>query len=99
MANVHPVQAVFDGTVVIHPDRGREGEPLAQLGRVDGAGKQVMPLAPLVKRERIPLPAGRNVALGQKVLDDGTQVGGARFKVASLGGQLNLLHNLLSSIQ
>ena len=71
LANVHPVEAVLNRTVVIHPDRGRERKPLAQLGRVEGAGKGVMPLAPLVKRERIPPPAGRRVALGQQVLDEG----------------------------
>lgn len=51
---------------------------LAQLGRVDGVGKKVAPLAPLVKGERIAPPAGRRVALGQQKLNDGAQVVSAR---------------------
>lgn len=47
-----------------------------------------MPLASLVERERIAPPAGRRVALGQQVLDDGAQVGGARVVArGSLGGK------------
>jgi hypothetical protein len=54
LGNVYPVEAVLNRTAVVHPNRGRERELLAQLGRVNGAGKEVMHLASLVKRKRIP---------------------------------------------
>lgn len=87
LANVYPIEAVLNGAIFIHPNRGRESKVLVKLGRVEEVGKGVMPLASLVKRERIPPPAGRRVALGQQVLDNGAQVVGARVVVASLGGK------------
>lgn len=85
MANVHPVKAVPNRSGFIHANGFREHEPLAQLGRVDGLGKEVMPLASLVKRE-CPPPTSRRVVLGQQELDDGTQVVGAEALCGYLSG-------------
>lgn len=46
MANIHLVEAVLNQTVVIHPNKGRERKPLARLGRIKGAGKEVYPSSP-----------------------------------------------------
>lgn len=96
MADVYSIEAVLNGTVFIHPDRGRESKLLAQLGRVEGVRKGVMHFPTLVVPKRIAPPAGRGVALGQQERDDGPQVVGAwvmaRTMLGTLGGQLYLLH-------
>ncbi len=80
VANIHPVEAVPNRTVFIHPDRVRKGKVLAQMGRIDGVGKGVMQLAARIRPKPVLVPPlGRAVALGQQKRNDGAQVVSARF--------------------
>jgi len=86
---VYPIHSVPDGAGVIEADEIRKGKVLAQLGRVDRISKEVVPLASLVKRERISPPAGRRVTLGQQKFNDWTQVVGARVAAGTVLGSLS----------
>ena len=89
MVNIGVIRPVLYHPVIGNVYRGRKGKMLAQLGRVDGVGKDVVQLVALVKpKPALVPPVGGAVALGQQKVDDRPQVVGARVvtgAVRSLG--------------